>query len=73
VDYELARLGRSLREPVSELSIWACKNRAAIVALFVIEALGRGGHCISKGRSGLTGDYAASRFFAELCPRNFLS
>ena len=32
VDYELTRLGRSLLEPVSELSIWARKNRAAIVA-----------------------------------------
>src|SRR5690242_8155855 len=32
VDYELTRLGRSLLEPVSELSTWARKNRAAIVA-----------------------------------------
>jgi DNA-binding HxlR family transcriptional regulator len=31
VDYELTRLGRSLLEPVSELSTWARKNRAAIV------------------------------------------
>src|SRR6478672_6460672 len=32
VDYELTRLGRSLLEPVSELSTWARKNRAAIAA-----------------------------------------
>jgi DNA-binding HxlR family transcriptional regulator len=32
VDYELTRLGRSLLEPVSELSTWARRNRAAIVA-----------------------------------------
>ena len=31
VDYELTRLGRSLLEPVSELGVWARKNRAAIV------------------------------------------
>jgi DNA-binding HxlR family transcriptional regulator len=30
VDYELTRLGRSLLEPVSELDLWARKNRAAI-------------------------------------------
>jgi DNA-binding HxlR family transcriptional regulator len=30
VQYELTRLGRSLLEPVSELSLWARKNRAAI-------------------------------------------
>ena len=32
VDYELTRLGRSLLEPVSELGLWARKNRAAIAA-----------------------------------------
>jgi DNA-binding HxlR family transcriptional regulator len=31
VDYELTKLGRSLLEPVSELSLWARRNRAAIV------------------------------------------
>jgi DNA-binding HxlR family transcriptional regulator len=30
VQYELTRLGRSLLEPVSELGLWARKNRAAI-------------------------------------------
>ena len=30
VDYELTRLGRSLLEPVSELGLWARKNRTAI-------------------------------------------
>jgi DNA-binding HxlR family transcriptional regulator len=30
VDYELTRLGRSLLDPVSELGLWARKNRAAI-------------------------------------------
>jgi DNA-binding HxlR family transcriptional regulator len=30
VDYELTRLGRSLLEPVSELGLWARKNRQAI-------------------------------------------
>jgi DNA-binding HxlR family transcriptional regulator len=30
VDYELTRLGRSLLEPVSELGLWARKNRMAI-------------------------------------------
>ena len=30
VDYELTRLGRSLLEPVNELSLWARKNRAAM-------------------------------------------
>ncbi len=30
VEYELTRLGRSLLEPVSGLSLWARKNRAAI-------------------------------------------
>jgi len=30
VQYALTRLGRSLLEPVSELSLWARKNRAAI-------------------------------------------
>jgi DNA-binding HxlR family transcriptional regulator len=30
VDYELTRLGRSLLEPVSTLSLWARKNRPAI-------------------------------------------
>ncbi|HEU4662138.1 MAG TPA: helix-turn-helix domain-containing protein [Pseudolabrys sp.] len=30
VEYELTRLGRSLLEPVSELGLWARKNRAAI-------------------------------------------
>ena len=30
VDYELTKLGRSLLEPVSGLSLWARKNRAAI-------------------------------------------
>ena len=30
VDYELTRLGRSLLEPVSELGLWARKNRPAI-------------------------------------------
>jgi DNA-binding HxlR family transcriptional regulator len=32
VDYELTRPGRSLLDPVSELSTWARQNRAAIVA-----------------------------------------
>jgi DNA-binding HxlR family transcriptional regulator len=32
VQYELTRLGRSLLEPVSELGLWARKNRAAIQA-----------------------------------------
>jgi DNA-binding HxlR family transcriptional regulator len=32
VDYELTRLGRSLLEPVSELGLWARKNRTAIAA-----------------------------------------
>jgi DNA-binding HxlR family transcriptional regulator len=30
VDYALTRLGRSLLEPVSELGLWARKNRDAI-------------------------------------------
>jgi DNA-binding HxlR family transcriptional regulator len=30
VDYELTKLGRSLLEPVSELGLWARKNRPAI-------------------------------------------
>ena len=30
VDYELTRLGRSLLVPVSELGLWARKNRPAI-------------------------------------------
>jgi DNA-binding HxlR family transcriptional regulator len=30
VQYELTRLGRSLLEPVSELGLWARRNRAAI-------------------------------------------
>lgn len=30
VDYELTRLGRSLLDPVSELGLWARKNRSAI-------------------------------------------
>ena len=30
VDYALTRLGRSLLEPVSELGLWARKNREAI-------------------------------------------
>jgi len=30
VDYELTRLGRSLLEPVSELGLWARRNRTAI-------------------------------------------
>ena len=30
VDYELTRLGHSLLEPVSSLSLWARQNRAAI-------------------------------------------
>jgi DNA-binding HxlR family transcriptional regulator len=30
VDYELTALGRSLLEPVSELGLWARKNRGAI-------------------------------------------
>src|SRR5271169_2832542 len=30
VDYELTRLGRSLLEPVSELGLWARKNRQTI-------------------------------------------
>ena len=30
MDYELTRLGRSLLEPVSELGLWARKNRPAI-------------------------------------------
>ena len=30
VDYELTELGRSLLEPVSELGLWARKNRPAI-------------------------------------------
>ena len=30
VDYELTRLGRSLLEPVSELGLWARKNRPTI-------------------------------------------
>ncbi len=30
VDYELTKLGRSLLEPVSELGLWARKNRTAI-------------------------------------------
>jgi len=30
VEYALTRLGRSLLEPVSELGLWARKNRAAI-------------------------------------------
>ncbi len=30
VQYELTRLGRSLLDPVSELGLWARKNRAAI-------------------------------------------
>ncbi len=31
VDYELTKLGRSLLEPVTELSLWARRNRASIV------------------------------------------
>jgi DNA-binding HxlR family transcriptional regulator len=30
VDYELTKLGRSLREPVNQLSQWARQNRAAM-------------------------------------------
>ncbi len=30
VDYELTKLGRSLLDPVSELGLWARKNRTAI-------------------------------------------
>ncbi|HKA74509.1 MAG TPA: helix-turn-helix domain-containing protein [Xanthobacteraceae bacterium] len=30
VDYELTKLGRSLLDPVSELGLWARRNRAAI-------------------------------------------
>jgi DNA-binding HxlR family transcriptional regulator len=30
VDYELTKLGRSLLDPVSELGLWARKNRLAI-------------------------------------------
>src|SRR6187455_404186 len=30
VDYELTKLGRSLLEPVNELSVWARKHRAAM-------------------------------------------
>jgi DNA-binding HxlR family transcriptional regulator len=30
VDYELTRLGRSLLDPVSELGLWARRNRPAI-------------------------------------------
>jgi DNA-binding HxlR family transcriptional regulator len=30
VDYELTKLGRSLLEPVSELGLWARRNRATI-------------------------------------------
>jgi DNA-binding HxlR family transcriptional regulator len=30
VDYELTKLGRSLLEPVSELGLWARRNRTAI-------------------------------------------
>jgi len=30
VDYELTKLGRSLLDPVSELGLWARKNRPAI-------------------------------------------
>ena len=30
VDYELTKLGRSLLDPVSELGLWARKNRVAI-------------------------------------------
>jgi len=32
VDYELTRLGHSLLDPVSSLSLWARQNRAAIEA-----------------------------------------
>jgi DNA-binding HxlR family transcriptional regulator len=32
VQYELTRLGRSLLDPVSELGLWARKNRTAIQA-----------------------------------------
>ena len=32
VDYELTRLGHSLLDPVSGLSLWARKNRSAIEA-----------------------------------------
>jgi DNA-binding HxlR family transcriptional regulator len=32
VQYELTRLGRSLLEPVSQLGLWARKNRVAIQA-----------------------------------------
>lgn len=32
VEYALTRLGRSLLEPVSELGLWARRNRAAIAA-----------------------------------------
>src|ERR687887_2804334 len=32
VDYELTRLGHSLLDPVSSLSLWARRNRAAIEA-----------------------------------------
>jgi len=32
VDYELTRLGHSLLEPVSSLSLWARQNRSAIEA-----------------------------------------
>ena len=31
-DYELTRLGRSLLDPVSELGLWARRNRSAIQA-----------------------------------------
>jgi DNA-binding HxlR family transcriptional regulator len=32
VEYELTRLGRSLLEPVSELGLWARRNRPAIAS-----------------------------------------
>jgi DNA-binding HxlR family transcriptional regulator len=30
VDYELTKVGRSLREPVNTLALWVCTNRAVI-------------------------------------------
>ena len=59
VDYELTRLGRSLLEPVSELGLWARKNRPAIQ---------RGAAAVRCGRDAALSGGINCRFMTSFRP-----
>ena len=65
VQYELTRLGRSLLEPVSELGLWARRNRAAIAGRAGALRCGRAGAARERVAEQLRSGRAGRRRLAE--------